>query len=66
MVFRNQDADPNDEKDWDNQHEWLVDVLEKLYAVFHPRLTSFSVEDKIVGASEEEKRFLQISMESFR
>ena len=38
VAFRNQDADPTDEKDWHNQHEWLVNVLEKLYAVFHPRL----------------------------
>ena len=38
VAFRNQDADPTDEKDWHNQHEWLVDMLEKLYVVFHPRL----------------------------
>lgn len=38
VAFRNQDADPTEEKDWHNQHEWLVDTLEKLYAVFHPRL----------------------------
>ena len=38
VVFRNQDADPTDERDWHNQHEWLVDMLEKLYAVFRPRL----------------------------
>ena len=38
VAFRNQDADPTDEKDWHNQHEWLVDMLEKLHAVFHPRL----------------------------
>ena len=38
VVVRNQEADPTDEKDWHNQHEWLVDMLEKLYAVFHPRL----------------------------
>ncbi len=38
VAFRNQDADPTDEKDWHNQHEWLVDMLEKFYAVFHPRL----------------------------
>ena len=38
VGFRNQDADPTNEKDWHNQHEWLVDTLEKLYAVFHPRL----------------------------
>ena len=38
VAFRNQDADPTDEKDWHNQHEWLVDALEKFYAVFHPRL----------------------------
>ena len=38
VAFRNQDADPTNEKDWHNQHEWLVDTLEKLHAVFHPRL----------------------------
>ena len=38
VAFRNQEADPTDEKDWHNQHEWLVDMLEKFYAVFHPRL----------------------------
>ena len=38
VAFRNRDADPTDEKDWHNQHEWLVDMLEKLYVVFHPRL----------------------------
>ena len=38
VGFRNQDADPTNEKDWHNQHEWLVDMLEKLYTVFHPRL----------------------------
>ena len=38
VAFRNQDADPTDENDWHNQHEWLVDMLEKLHAVFHPRL----------------------------
>ncbi len=38
VAFRNQDADPTDEKDWHNQHEWLADILEKLHAVFYPRL----------------------------
>ena len=38
VAFRNQEADPTDERDWHNQHEWLVDMLEKLYVVFHPRL----------------------------
>ena len=38
VGFRNQGADPTDEEDWHNQHEWLVDMLEKFYAVFHPRL----------------------------
>ena len=45
VAFRNQDADPTDEKDWHNQHEWLVDMLEKLYAVFHPRLEKLMVGD---------------------
>ena len=38
VAFRNQDADPTDEEDWPNQHEWLVDILERLYRIFHPRL----------------------------
>ena len=38
VTFRNQNTDPTDEEDWHSQHEWLVDMLEKLYAVFHPRL----------------------------
>ena len=38
VAYRNQEADPTDEKDWHNQHEWLVDMLEKFYVVFHPRL----------------------------
>ena len=38
VAFRNQDADPTDERDWHNQHEWLADMLEKFYAVFRPRL----------------------------
>lgn len=44
VAFRNQDADPTDEKDWHNQHEWLVDMLEKFYAVFHPRLEKLMME----------------------
>jgi DNA-binding phage protein len=43
VAFRNQDADPTDEKDWPNQHEWLVDMLEKLYKVFHPRLEKLMI-----------------------
>lgn len=44
VAFRNQDADPTDETDWHNQHEWLVDMLEKFYAVFHPRLEKLMME----------------------
>ena len=43
VAFRNQDADPTDENDWPNQHEWLVNVLEKLYKVFHPRLEKLMI-----------------------
>ena len=43
VAFRNQDADPTDEKDWHNQHEWLVNMLEKFYAVFRPRLEKLMV-----------------------
>ena len=38
VGVRNREVDPSDEKDWHNQHEWLVDNLEKIYTVFHPRL----------------------------
>ena len=31
-------TDPTDEKDWSNQHEWIVTQLEKLIEVFHPRV----------------------------
>ena len=44
VAFRNPDADPTDEKDWHNQHEWLTDMLEKLYAVFRPRLEKLMME----------------------
>ena len=44
VAFRNQDVDPTDEKNWHNQHEWLADMLEKFYAVFHPRLEKLMVE----------------------
>ena len=47
VAFRNQEADPTNEKDWHNQHEWLVDTLEKLYAAFHPRLEKLMVDRAI-------------------
>ncbi len=43
VAFRNQDADPADENDWPNQHEWLVNVLEKIYKVFYPRLEKLMI-----------------------
>ena len=43
VAFRNQEADPTDEKDWHNQHEWLADMLEKFYAVFYPRLEKLMI-----------------------
>lgn len=33
-----EDADPLDEADWSNQHEWLANKLEKLNEVFRPRI----------------------------
>ena len=44
VACRNQEIDPTDEKDWHNQHEWLADMLEKLYAVFRPRLEKLMIE----------------------
>ena len=38
VSFRNEKADPSDENDWSNQHKWLIDMLEKLYEVFNPRI----------------------------
>lgn len=43
MIFRNQKVDPTDEKGWHNQHEGLVDMLEKFYAVFRSRLEKLMV-----------------------
>ena len=31
-------VDPSDENDWDNQHIWLVDMIEKMHNVFYPRI----------------------------
>ena len=38
VSFRNEKADPSNENDWSNQHKWLIDMLEKLYEVFNPRI----------------------------
>lgn len=38
VVCKNKDADPDNENDWHNQHQWLVNTLEKLYNVFKPRI----------------------------
>ena len=38
ISYRNTDADPTDEADWHNQHQWLDDMLKKLYGVFKPRV----------------------------
>ena len=38
IAFRKEDADPTDEKDWINQHEWLATKFEKLNEVFRPRI----------------------------
>ncbi len=35
-------VDPSDEKDWDNQHKWLVDMIEKLHIVFYPRIRNLA------------------------
>ena len=32
------DTDPTDENDWSHQHEWMATKLEKLHAVFCPRI----------------------------
>ena len=33
-----EDADPTDEADWSDQHEWIASKLEKLKEVFRPRI----------------------------
>ena len=33
-----EDMNPADEQDWCHQHEWITNKLEKLNAVFRPRI----------------------------
>ena len=42
VVCKNKDADPDNENDWYNQHQWLVNTLEKLYNVLKPRIEQLS------------------------
>lgn len=38
IHFVKHDVNPGDERDWDNQHKWMVDSLEKMYTTFQPRI----------------------------
>ena len=38
IGYRNREMNPADETDWQNQHTWLSNTLEKLYEVFGPRV----------------------------
>ena len=38
IAFIKADADPTDETDWPDQHEWLASKFEKLIEVFRPRI----------------------------
>lgn len=36
IDFKNDQADPNDENDWQNQHDWFSDTFNRIYDVFKP------------------------------
>lgn len=38
IAFEKYDIDVRDETDWTNQHEWIASKLDKLNAVFRPRI----------------------------
>ena len=38
LALIKEDADPDDEADWPDQHKWLADQLEKIIEVFRPRI----------------------------
>ena len=43
IGFNKQDVDPSDLKDWENQYKWMINMSEKLHAVFYPRLEKLNV-----------------------
>ena len=43
IAFLKVDANPTDETDWPNQHEWIASKLEKLNEVFRPRIDRLQV-----------------------
>ena len=46
IVFLKEDTDVRDEKDWPNQHKWIVRKFEILNEVFRPRI------ENLVGFKE--------------
>ena len=40
IALYKQDIDPSEEKDWNNQHEWLAEQLVKFNSVFRPLVKS--------------------------
>ena len=45
IVFRKSDVDPTDRDDWQAQHTWFRETLEKLDRVFRPRVGALDLDD---------------------
>lgn len=45
LCLKKADVNPAAERDWPNQHEWLVTKLEKFNKVFRPRITALNAAD---------------------
>ncbi len=43
VTLRKDDTDPTDETEWQNQHAWLAEMLERFTAVFVPRICEETV-----------------------
>jgi len=45
IILRNPDLDPNKKNSWPQQHQWMLETLEKFRAIFGSRIKSMDVGD---------------------
>lgn len=53
-IFLRQAVDISDRSDWERQHQWLVEKLDKMHKVFSQRVKQLSLEDMLSEPSEPE------------
>jgi len=46
IIMRNPDLDPNQKDGWPEQHQWMLETLEKFHSVFGSRIKSMDVGDR--------------------